>query len=105
MILVMRMIMSMIEEHLDLLELDDELDLKKLPMKLKSRHTPKACQNVNANATPNRLSTQFTNNMKSQPSKHIKANTIAITTNTAKNVPISINSSLSFTIIIIPNFY
>lgn len=67
----------------------DELEfLKKPPMKLSNNTTPKACQNVNANAMLNNPSTQFAKSMNNQPSRQNTPNTIPITNNTINTLSI-----------------
>lgn len=68
--------------------LEDLEPLKKLPTKLSKQTTPKACQNVNANAMLNNPSTQFAKSMNNQPSRQNTPNTIPITTNTANTLSI-----------------
>jgi hypothetical protein len=67
----------------------DELEpLKKLPIKLSRQTTPKACQNVSANATLNNPSTQFAKSMNNQPSRQNSPNTTPITNNTINTLSI-----------------
>lgn len=79
--------------HFDFFELD-ELDLKKPPTKDSKTHTPKACQNVSANATPNRPITQLKISIPIHASKHTSPKTKPITKIIANKVVIFIISFL-----------
>lgn len=80
--------------------LEDLEPLKKLPTKLSKQTTPKACQNVNANAMLNNPSTQFAKSMNNQPSRQNTPNTIPITTNTANTLSILFPSLVFFTLLL-----